>query len=380
MTPTYPRRLAAVIALGAIALLSAFEAKQAPAGELAAIVRAFIGLDRGADWSALSRVPGIRWTGTQRAELPRCLPHGDCFAWQGTATVGGHPMTVMATGARSMVLNLFIRNTAAPIGEEPLLAALRQAGMTPELARCPVTGGAGATTWYTLKGPPAGVISIQTVRGARPSEGFVLTTGEALPDLQPSQVSLYTEQCTPGAARTAAPRVVPHERLAEVVVALLVPASAPSLAWSALPGLATGIEWDPSGPKQFGTAPKTQSGSANYGGRRFSVQASGTATQVNVITLEETGGHHARGEHMLGVVYTKGIAVRLVRCGPVYTESTNNWYSMNSSRTRPAMIRQSLSWEGNNVNSVMDTYEVRLDGSLPTRDPRDRDPGVSGCQ
>jgi hypothetical protein len=79
---------------------------------------------------------------------------------------------------------------------------------------------------------------------------------------------------------------------------------------------------------------------------------------------------------MLGVVYEKGIAVRLVRCGPVYSASTNNWYQLTSPRTRPAMIRQSIGYDG---NQVADTYELRLDGTLPARDPRDRNPGVNGC-
>jgi len=87
-------------------------------------------------------------------------------------------------------------------------------------------------------------------------------------------------------------------------------------------------------------------------------------------------GSHPKGEHMLGAVYEKGITVKLVRCGPVYTESTNNWYSLTSAKTRPAMVRQSIHYDG---NSVSDNYELRLDGTLPSRDPRDRNPGSNGC-
>ncbi len=103
--------------------------------------------------------------------------------------------------------------------------------------------------------------------------------------------------------------------------------------------------------------------------------ASGTPTQVKNVYLEEMGSH-PKGEHMLGVVYEKGIAVKLVRCGPVYTESTNNWYGLTSAKTRPAMVRQSIHYDGNQVS---DNYELRLDGSLPARDPRDRNPGSNGC-
>jgi hypothetical protein len=40
------------------------------------------------------------------------------------------------------------------------------------------------------------------------------------------------------------------------------------------------------------------------------------------------------------------------------------------------MVRQSIGYDGNQES---DSYELRLDGSLPARDPRDRDPGVNGC-
>ena len=129
--------------------------------------------------------------------------------------------------------------------------------------------------------------------------------------------------------------------LAATVVALLAPAA---YDWKAMAALPTGITWIGTSPK--GANPVTQSGDVTYGGRKFSAAASGTPTQVNNIALEELG-LHPRGEHMLGVVYEKGIAVKLVRCGPVYTESTNNWYSLTSAKTRPAMIRQSIRYDGN---------------------------------
>ena len=67
----------------------------------------------------------------------------------------------------------------------------------------------------------------------------------------------------------------------------------------------------------------------------------------------------------------------LQRCGPVYTESINNWYGVTSAKTHPVMLRQSLRLDG---KQIQDTYELRLDDTLPKRDPRDRDPGVNGCK
>jgi hypothetical protein len=264
------------------------------------------------------------------------------------------------------------------------VAALKQSGLGAELARCPVRGGTGSTNWYRLKGTSLspGFLSIQAGRTGRPNEGFVLSYGEQLPALQPNQLAIYSEQCGEGIAQAPVSTLKPHEQLAQTFVTLLVPAGAAfAYDWKALAALSTGITWDTAGPKRvdysaLGDAnPVSAGGSVIYAGRRFSVRASGTATQVKAVFLEENG-MHPRGEHMLGVVYEKGIAVQLVRCGPVYTESTNNWYSMTSTKTRAAMILQSIRYEGNNVQ---DSYTLRLDGTLPTRDPRDRNPGTNGC-
>ena len=65
-----------------------------------------------------------------------------------------------------------------------------------------------------------------------------------------------------------------------------------------------------------------------------------------------------------------------MRCGPVYTQSINNWYRVSGATIRPVMLRQSLRLDG---RQVQDTYELRLDANLPARDARDREPGVNGC-
>lgn len=373
----------AILVAGAIGL-SAFHSGRTPEAELAGIVRAYLAMSLPASWESLDRLPAIRWAPLPAASLQNCLPDGGCFTRQGTAIVGGRNLTIIATGARTMVLNIFLRNAGAPLGEPAVVAALKQAGLGAELARCPVRGSAGSTNWYRLKGAnlASGFLSIQAGRAGRPNEGFVLSHGEELPALQPNQLALYSMQCAPGATQAPVSTQKPHEVLAQTLVTLLAPAGGPALYdWKALVALSTEIAWDSAGPMRvdysaLGDAnPVSVGGSVTYAGRRFSVRASGTATQVKAIYVEE-GGLHPKGEHLLGVVYEKGIAVQLARCGPVYTESTNNWYGLSSSRTRPTMILQSIRYEGNNVQ---DSYVLRLDGTLPTRDPRDRNPGTNGC-
>lgn len=380
-------RLRASLAIQAVVFilfLSAFQAAPEPAQVVATVARAYLAMSHPADWQGIEALPHIKWAALPPTELRNCLPDGDCFARQGTITIGPRSMTVGATGARTMVFHLYLRNTA-PAGEPALLAALTEAGLTAELVRCPVQAGSGGTNWYRVKGAnlSPGILSVQPATTARPTEGFVLSQGEELPALPPNQLALYSDRCAPGVERGPVSTVKPHEQLAQTVVSLLVPATGPTLYdWKALAGLPSEITWNAAGPKPVDLSikndpsPLMQSGDANWAGRKFSVMASGTPAQVRNVYFDEVGTH-PRGEHMLGVVYQKGIVVRLVRCGPVYTESTNNWYSLMSSRTRPAMVRQSIHYDG---NLVSDSYELRLDGSLPPRDPRDRDPGVNGCQ
>jgi len=373
--------------LGVLVILStpSAQAQAKPQDDLVAILAAFLGKEFVTDWDGIEKLPSVRWAPNPPRALPNCLADGSCYARQGTAAIAGKSLSVAATGARTIVTYMYLRNASAPFGEPAVLEALKQAGYTADLARCPASGGTGGTNWYRLKNASAnpGVLSIQTSCGGRPCEGFVLSQSDALPALQPNQLNLYTEQCAAGADRRAVVVDKPHELVAETVVALLVPASGPVLHdWKALAGLGAGITWNGDAPKPASLVylndpnPLMLSGQATLSGRTFSVMATGTPARVKTIHLEE-GGLHPRGEHMLGVVYQKGIAVQLVRCGPVYTESTNNWYSLTSARTRPAMIRQSIRYDG---NRVQDSYELRLDGSLPARDPRDRNPGVNDCR
>jgi hypothetical protein len=361
------------------------QAPSPPAAELAALARIWLALSQPTDWDGVDRLPGIKWAPLPATELRSCLPNGDCYARQGTGVLGGRSAVVVATGARTIVMTILIRNLGAPLGEAAVSASLEAAGLAPTLARCPTRTGVGGTSWYRLAGVGVapGFLSVQPPGPGRPNEGYVITAGSQLPALQPNQLAHYTEQCAPGADRKPVATAKPHEQLARTLVALLVPAAGAALYdWKALTALPTGITWTDGGPKPVDLTsrgdfnPLMLSGSATYAGRRFSVMATGSAAEVKAVHVEELG-LHPRGEHLLGVVYERGIVVRLVRCGPIYTESTNNWYGLTSAGTRPAHVRQSIRHDG---QQVQDSYELRLDGSLPARDPRDRDPGVNGCQ
>lgn len=378
------RILAATLA--SCCLLTAAHAAASPEDELVRSIKVVLGKNFNTDWDGLETLPGIKWAPLPPKMLQNCLPDGGCFTRQGSAAIGGRNLVVIATGARTIVSNLYFRNATTPLGEAAVVAALKRAGLSTELARCPVKSGVGGTNWYRLKSTSTnpGVLSIQSSCNGKPCEGFALTQGADLPPLQPNQLRLYSEQCSATAAdRKPVATVMPHEQLAKTIEALLPPATGAALYdWNTLTKLLPDGQWSPGGARKTDLSfrgdpnPLSMSGQVALSGRKFSLLASGSQTQAKVIYLEELGMHPS-GEHMLGALYKLGYAIRLVRCGPVYTESTNNWYSVTSTKTRPALLQQSIRYEG---KQVQDAYVLRLDGTLPKRDPRDRDPGVGGCQ
>ena len=376
-------RFAAALALASVSL-----AAGKPEVELAGSVKAFLGKSFAADWEGIEKLPNIKWAPLPPQALQNCLPDGGCFTRQGVAVFGDRQLVAIATGARTIPANLYYRNPGAPLGEAAVLAALREASLKPELARCPLRAGAGGgTNWYRLTGAASnpGVLAIQTSCNGKPCEGFVLTSGKDLPPLQPKQLQLYTEQCpAPEGDRKPVSTALPHEQLAQTIAKLIPPSAGPALRdWKSLMTTETGVQW-PAGaaPKKTDLSFKNDpnpfmvSGELALAGREFHMMASGSPTQPKTIYFEE-GGMHPKGEHMLGVMYTLGFAVKLVRCGPVYTESTNNWYNLTSAKTHPVMLKQSIRYEG---ARVQDSYELRLDATLPARDPRDREPGAGGCR
>jgi hypothetical protein len=373
---------ALVVCLGLATSPSFAQSVASPEGGLTAIVRVFLAPNYDTDWSGLEKLPGIKWAPLPPKMLDNCLPDGGCFTRQGTANLGGKAISVMATGARTIVTHVYLRNPGVAIGEAQVVAALKQAGFSQELARCPMPGTIGGTNWYRLKaaGSGPGFIAIQTSCNGKPCEGFTLTMGTDLPPLQPNQLRLYSEQCSAGTSeRKAVSTSSPQEGVAQAIVAYVPQTSGPAFYdWKTLGSLFSQAEWISGGPKKFDPEPYpyTQSGNMKLAQREFSLVATGTQSQVKVIGIHENG-MHPKGEDVLGLLRGQGFEVKLARCGPIYTESTNNWYAVTSSKTRPAMLQQSIRSEG---KQAQDAYELRLDNTLPKRDPRDREPGVNGCR
>jgi len=373
------------VAISMLLYLAASVEAAGPEDQLVGAVRVALGKSFNTDWSGIEALPGIKWAPLPPVSLENCLPDGGCFTRQGVATFGDRSLLVIASGARTMVTNLYFRGNARPMGEAVVLDALKQAGLAPELARCPVKGTIGGTNWYRLRSAstnPA-VLSVQSSCNGKPCEGFQLTLGDDLPQLQPRQLGMYSEQCS-GAAETrrAVSPSSPQELIVQSLSALMPSTSGGVTDWAAIVKALPGAKWNSTMPQRMDLTfkldpnPYSITGSMALAQRQFSLIASGTQSRPQTVYLDE-GGLHARGEDVLRLLQSQGFEVKLVRCGPVYTESINNWYGVTGATAKPVMLLQSIRIDG---KQVQDGYALRLDNTLPKRDPRDRDPGVSGCR
>jgi hypothetical protein len=288
----------------------------APATQLIEAVKVALGKNFNTDWGGLDALPGIKWAPLPPTSLQNCLPDGGCFARQGVARFGDHGLNVIASGARTFVTNIYFRSTARAMGETNVLDALKQAGFAPELARCPVKGTSGGTNWYRLQSASTnpGVLSVQSSCNGKPCEGFQLTLGGDLPQLQPRQLAMYSERCS-GAPETrrAVSTSSPQELIAQSLSAFIPAASGEASDWSAITKVLPEAKWNSTEPRRMDLTfkldpnPYSITGSVALAQRQFSLIASGTQARPQTVYFDENG-LHPRGEDVLRLLRGQGSA------------------------------------------------------------------------
>ena len=272
----------------------------APEEQLIEAVKVALGKNFNTDWSGLEALPGIKWAPLPQTSLQNCLPDGGCFARQGVAKFGDHSFTVIASGARTFVTNIYFRSNARAMGETNVLDALKQAGFAPELARCPVKGTIGGTNWYRLQSASTnpGVLSVQSSCNGKPCEGFQLTLGSDLPQLQPRQLAMYSERCS-GAPETrrAVSMSSPQELIAQSLSAFIPSASGGAADWPAIIKVLPEAKWNSTEPRRMDLTfkldpnPYSLTGSLALAQRQFSLIASGTQARPQTVYFDENGLH-----------------------------------------------------------------------------------------
>lgn len=366
------RAVLAALAL-AVTAAPAF-AQPAAEDELATLVGAFT---NPGDWRTIESVRTVRWAPLPPTMLQNCLPDGGCFTRAGNAVVGGRPLTVLATGARMGVGNVYLRNNGPAYGEAAIVEGLRRAGWQPQLARCPIRPGNpvhNSKWWRISRGQTVAHVSLTIACGARRCEGVGVHGGPELPPLDPAELSQYSTQCNAaggGGAPVASTR--PHEEIARLIAAAAPRATdPPAMTWAALRQRFTGIQWGPTlmprDPALMydddpGTRYLTPTAEVTLATRIMHLQATGTPQHARILRINE-GGMHPRGEsvQLLNALRAAGYTVTLARCGKIYTQSRITYYRLAGPATRPTFMRVDERFEGPREQTTLRVY---LDGLLP---------------
>jgi hypothetical protein len=330
------------------------------------------------DWQQIESVKQIRWEPLPPKMLDNALHDGSYFTRRGLANLGGQPFGVVATGARTMVINVYFRNVGpSPVGEVKVLAALQRTGFSLDLARCPVKGSPNAgSRWWRIETPgkrPA-FFNSQTNCNGRTCESYALLLAEMLPTLTPEQQRLYTDRCAGAATGDAAPAPASaawDAQLAALLVSLIPSEPAAAVPWTAIEQ-AQAVKWAPMPPLEMQPQPWEdqidrfyRSGQRDLGGRVLYFTAKGARDHVRHVHFEDQQTQANRGD-ALKVLQQQGYDVQLVRCGKLYQLSTGNWYRVaGGPGKRPVMLLRSVRCDTTACPKGQESYTLALEGKLP---------------
>lgn len=330
--------------------------------------------DSAASWEGIEAAPAIKW-GQGPVELSRAAPDGNFFARPGQATLSGRTLSVVASGARTMVFSVYLRDPAPPMAPEALVAGLREAGFTVAPARCPIASqGVAPKRWYRLalaKKKPAFLYAGPLQSGG---SGYTLFLGDDLPAMTQAEAGLYTDNCqatgkTAAGGGAAARPTTGQAGIVAVIEALLRPVGAPAaIPWASLATLPA-ITWPKLTPMKMsnpwtdgGADPNPQllEGEFKTATTRMTAIATGDARAANHFSLID-GGNLPRGAVFDGLV-RDGYAIAALRCGKPYTEMTDSFYRITGPGKQAAILYRKVSMGGGKSS---ETYGLRLDNALP---------------
>lgn len=362
------------------------------ADDLVALIKGM--MTHGSDWRSIEAVKGVAWQKLPPTMLENCLPDGGCFTRTGEAKIGGTPVKVMVTGARTMTSNFYFKNTGPRVGEAALVDALTRSGLSPEVARCPIhpDDKEHNAKWWRVKtgGQVQGHVALTYTCRAQSCEGIAYTARAELPGLDPAELSMYSEQC--GAAVAAGKPVssaLPHQVIAKTIAAA-IPASSETqpYSWDVMRARLPGFVWSKGAliahdeKLLYDNDPNPWSlsgyGMVSLAKRDFSTQVTGDAKFARVLRMEE-GGSHPRGEdvQLLKALRDDGFTVTKARCGKVYTEQKLTWYKLTSDKTKTAYLLIDTGNEGKREHA---RYRIYLDGQLPPLYAGEANAGTGHCR
>jgi len=380
--------LAAALFLGAVAAATA--QPDPTAGGLAQLIRPLMApaspYPSSAAWSDLDKVRAIRW-GAGPVMLNRPSPDGNYFARPGQAILAGRQVLVVATGARSMVFSLYLRDPAPPASAEALVAGLQRAGYSVAPARCPLDRARpGPRRWYRLSLPQKNPVFLYAGPLASGGGGYTLFLGE-LPPMTRAEATLYTDDCSgaarPGPGKGPGRAANGEEAVVSVIEALLRPLGAAStLPWPALASLPS-TNWPSLTPARMTNPwtdagedrnPRLLQGQFKTSATRMAAIATGEERGANRFYLRE-GGNLPRGAVLAGLA-RDGFTLTPLRCGKVYTETSQAWFRIAGAGKAPAVLYRAQ----HKTDGVWtEDYGLWLDNVLPPLEPGQSAPVAGRC-
>jgi hypothetical protein len=148
------------------------------------------------DWTKLDANKAVTWgPGPSMQDKPS--PDGNFFVRPGRGQIDGRALDVLATGARSGVFSVYIRDPGAMADAAATAGAFKQAGYTVSLARCPINPQlAAARRWLKLTAPgkkPA-FLAVGPLNSG--GAGYTLyLADDTLAALTPKEQAVYTDSC-----------------------------------------------------------------------------------------------------------------------------------------------------------------------------------------
>jgi hypothetical protein len=329
----------------------------------------------GASWEDLKPNGAIRW-GAGPVMLNRPSPDGNYFARPGQATLSARPVTIVASGARSMVFSYYFRDPAPPASADAVIAGFRQAGYEIAPARCAKVRGAPAPKqWYRLTLPRKNPAFLYVGPLQSGGGGYTLYLAD-LPAMTQAEAATYADDCRGTTAPTkgnTASASTGQDGVATLIEALLRPPGAPvSLAWSSLASLPA-IKWRPLPPTKM-TSPWTDSGQ-DLNPRLLEGEFRTATTRMTAIATGDDRGasrfYLREGQNLPhGAVFARlardGYAITPLRCGKVYTETSQAWFRISGPGKQPAVLYRAH----HRTDGVLsEDYGLWLDNALPRAEP-----------
>lgn len=328
----------------------------------------------GAAWEDLDANREIRW-GAGPVMLNRPSPDGNYFARPGQATVAGRPLSIIAAGARSMVFSYYFRDPAPPAAADAVMAAFGQAGYGIAPVRCAKAPGARAPKqWYRLtlaRRNPAFLYVGPLQSGGG---GYILYLLE-LPAMTQADAAAYSDNCPGTAARggRAASAATGQDGIATAIETLLRPAGAaaawpwqslgalPGIRWKALPPVKMTSPWTDSGED---LNPRLLEGEFRTATTRMTAIATGGDRGANRFYLRE-GRNLPRGA-VFARLMRDGYQIVALRCGRVYTETSQAWFRISGPGKQPAVLYRA---QHRTDGILSEDYGLWLGDDLPRAEP-----------